>query len=189
MRAQGVARERVAAAAGDLGDGEPPQGAARVRAAAEAVEALVRQAVAAARHDDVETVEVERLAETDGLAGRRRRVHGQGHARRLEEGPHVAVPLALGAAGPGVRVDEDVGALAAWGGPVGSGEELGGPFGDDIGAVAGGGGGEDEPGGADVGGGHGLGVVDDEGLLVFGELGPEDVVERYGSRLRGTGEA
>lgn len=79
------------------------------------------------------------------------------------------LPFLLGAARPGMRVHEDVGAFLTRGGAVGLGEEAGGPFGS---VVGGGGGGEREFGGPYLGLGNVLGEVYGKGSLVLGQLCP-----------------
>lgn len=184
-RAERVARQRIAAAARHVRDGDRLQGPPGVRAQAQPTEDLVRPAIAAARRDDVERVNVHVARELDGLARARRRVHRHGHARRREERLHFLRPLGLGTPRPCVWVDEDVGAFAAGGGPVGAGEEGFGPFRDGVGgrqgvlAVARGSRGVGELDNAQLGLGDVLGVVDGQRCLVLSQLGPEDVVKRY----------
>lgn len=168
MRPKHITGQRVAAAAGDVGDGELGQRAPGVRPLGEAVEDLVREPVAAARDHDVVVIDGERGAKVDGLARAGGGVDRQRHARGVEEGLDLVVPFFLRAAWAGVGVYEDIGAFATRGGAVGSVEEGGGPLGDGIvvvvvvlgGCCGGGGSREGEFGGAQLGLGDVLGVVD-----------------------------
>lgn len=119
VRAVEVAAHGVPRAAGDMRDSQPPQRPPRIPPLPQAVENLMREPIPRARNNRIERLNVHIPRNLHALARVPRPHDVDAHPRRLEDGRRLPFPQLLRAAGPRVRVDQDLCAPALLGGAVG----------------------------------------------------------------------